>query len=274
MSPTQNLRLTTELLAAYLEGEVAASERAVIEAMLREDPRARRTLEQLRHIASSLAAPVPELESIDLAARVHAELARPVPAPPKRRASLLPWATVLAAAACVGLWWAGGVAPEPAEPSMEFRPKSAGSGLSDAQRWAGVQIHRAVTPTSLEALGPEMRADDGLLFSYTNIGPEPYPYLMIFGRDASGEVRWFYPTYEEAGTNPTSIAIESRAHVSLGDVITHDYAPGTMVIHALFTRKPLSVVDVERWLRDKPSGLEQSPVDDASLQVVRVRVVR
>jgi hypothetical protein len=272
MSQTQNLRLTTELLAAYLEGEVAASERAVIEAMLREDPRARRKLEQLRHIASSLAAPVPELDGIDLAARVHAELARPA-APEKRRLSLLPWATVLAAAACVGLFVSRGLAPEP-EPSAEFRAKSAGSGLSDAQRWAGVQIHRAITPTSLEPLGPEMRAEDGLLFSYTNIGPEPFPYLTIFGLDASGEVRWFYPTYEQAGSNPKSIRIEPRAHVSLGDVIAHDYAPGTLVIHALFTREPLSVSEVEGWLRDKPNGLERSPVDDASLQVVRVRVVR
>jgi negative regulator of sigma E activity len=272
MSQTQDLRLTTELLAAYLEGEVAASERVAIEALLREDPRARRRLEQLRHIASSLAAPVPELESIDLAARVRAELARP-PTPARRRVALLPWATVLAAAACVGLFVTRGLAPQP-EQNAEFRAKSAGSGLSDAQRWAGVQVHRAVSPTSLEALGPEMRADDGLLFSYTNIGPQPFPYLMIFGVDASGEVRWFYPTYEQAGTNPQSVAIEPRSHVSLGDVIGHDYAPGPLVIHALFTRQPLHVSEVEGWLRDKPNGFEQSPVEDASLQVVRVRVVR
>ena len=272
MSQTRDLQLTSELLAAYLEGEVAASERAAIEAALSDDPRARRRLEQLRHIADSLSAPLPaELESVDLAARVRAELAKPQQLPEKRRLGFLPWATCLAAAACVGLFVTFGLDRDAENP--EFRAKSAGA-LSDAQRWAGIQVHRVVSPQKLEQLGDEMSAQDGLLFSYTNIGPTPFRHLMIFGLDASGEVRWFYPTYDQPGTNPKSIAIEARSHVSLGDVIGHDYAAGPLTIHALFTREPLSVSQVEGWLTGKPKGLEQSPIDDASLQLVRVRVVR
>jgi hypothetical protein len=271
MSQTHDLRLTTELLAAYLEGEVPASERAAIEAALRDDPRAQRRLEQLKHIASSLSAPLPpELESVDLSARVKAELAKPE-VPAKRQIGFLPWATCLAAAACVGLFVTFGL--DHSGQDAEFRAKSAGF-LGDAQRWSGFQVHRVVGPQKLEELGAEMRVSDGLLFSYTNIGPTPFRYLMIFGLDASGEVRWFYPTYDQAGTNPKSIAIEARANVPLPDVVAHDYAAGPLVIHALFTREPLSVSEVEGWLTNKPNGLEQSPMEDASLQVVRVRVVR
>src|SRR5688572_2608965 len=103
MSQRQELRLSSELLTAYLEGEVPASDRVAIETALRDDPRARRRLEQLRHIASCLAAPVPELEQVDLAARVRAELAKPAPAP-KRVRHALAWGTSLAVAASVGFF--------------------------------------------------------------------------------------------------------------------------------------------------------------------------
>jgi hypothetical protein len=270
MSPRQDLQLTSELLTAYLEGEVAASDRAAIETALRDDPRAQRRLEQLRHIASCLAAPVPELENVDMIARVRAELAKPAAAQPKQR-SLLAWGTGFAVAASVGLFVAFGV-EQPLE--SEFRAKSANTVANDGQRWAGMQIHRAVTSSNLERLGDQLRADEGLVFSYTNIGPQPFRYLMIFALDASGQVRWFYPTYDREGTNPESIAIDPRSQVSLGDVIGHDYAEGTLAIHAVFTRQPLRVSEVEGWLKNKPDGLEQVPIEDASLQVVRIRVVR
>jgi beta-glucosidase len=35
-----------------------------------------------------------------------------------------------------------------------------------------------------------------LLFSYTNVGPAPFEYLMIFGIDARDDVHWFFPARE------------------------------------------------------------------------------
>src|SRR5688572_4752436 len=146
-----DLRLTTELLAAYLEGEVPASDHAAIEAALRDDPRAQRRLDQLRHIASSLSAPASELAQVDLVARVRAELAKP-PAPKHTARSWAAWGAGLAVAAGAALI----VRQAVDSTDDEFRPKSANSAASTAEHWAGIQIHRLVTPTSVEPLDAQM----------------------------------------------------------------------------------------------------------------------
>ena len=69
-------------LSAYLEGEVTASERAVIETELVNSASARRTLAQLRNLSELLAAPDADLEAIDLAARVRAASRQPAAARP------------------------------------------------------------------------------------------------------------------------------------------------------------------------------------------------
>src|SRR4051812_5568580 len=74
-------------LAAYLEGEVTASERSAIEVELENSADARRTLEQMRSLTEHLAAPLPELESIDLSSRVRAAVRDRVPVRPARSSS-------------------------------------------------------------------------------------------------------------------------------------------------------------------------------------------
>jgi hypothetical protein len=270
MSARRNERLGTELLAAYLDGEVPASERLAIDETLHEDPGARKRLAQLRHIGEALSAPVPELESIDMAARVRAALAKPAPEAKSGKGQLVAWCASLAVAASVGLFFAFGLEPHH---DAQFRAKSVGAPGDQAERWAGVQIHRVVSPKKIERLKTQLGMDDGLLFSYSNIGPAPFGYLMIFGVQADGSVRWFHPSYEQADSDPSSIAIEREAGVSLGDVISHDYSPGELSIHALFTREPLKVSEVERWLVTHPE-LDELPLPDASVQSVKVQVAR
>jgi anti-sigma factor RsiW len=55
-------RVSLEVLAAYVEGEVTPSETVEIEAALAESARARRDFAELRAIRDTLARPLPELE--------------------------------------------------------------------------------------------------------------------------------------------------------------------------------------------------------------------
>lgn len=268
MTSRRRAPLETKELAAYLEGEVTRSELAHIEAALANDTDARRRLEQLEWIRDALSAPAPELENIDLVGRVRAAAARP-PAPVRprrRRAWLLSGAL---AAGVAGLFAFGNEAlRRKAGSDDEFRAKSAASD-DDESRWAGVRVHRVRSDGKPEPLTGGLSTGEGLLFTYSNLGPRPYAYLMIFAVSGA-DVYWFHPAYEHPGTNPASIPIEpGRAEVLLPDVVHHDFAPGAVSVYALFTRAPLTVLDVEAWVRARAGRIgDAKPVADASLQVI------
>jgi len=262
-------RIGTETLAAYLEGELTQSDSARLAAELREDADAQRRLEQIRRIFSVLRRQEHELEGVDLVLGVRrALLEQPSAAwkPPAR------WLAAggIAAAAAVALFAARTL---PSEVS-EFRARSAGSSATEATRWAGVKIYRSGKNAEAELLQGSLSSNEGLLFAYTNLGPQPFDYLMLFAVGASGQIHWFYPAYEQLGENPQSIAIErGAANVMLTDVVRHRYARGPLRIYALFSRKPLRVLDVEAWLeQQRGEPLTRPPASEATLQHVSVRV--
>jgi len=264
-------RSQNTMLAAHLEGEVTQSERAAIEAELRESANARRTLEQLRNLSELLAAPATELESIDLASRVRAQT-RQVPRERPPRSGRLVALFLGGLAACLGS--ALFFLHRPQELS-EFRAKGSESPALEGRRWAGIQVQRVPANGSPAPLAATMSRDDGLLFSYTNLGPRPLDYLMIFATDASAEVRWFYPAYENAADNPLSIAIKrGGANVPLGELVQQDAAYGPFSLYALFTARPLSVKEVEAWLSQRGSSVDEAPVAGGVLQRIETRVVR
>jgi hypothetical protein len=250
-------RVSLEVLAAYVEGEVTPSETVEIEAALAESARARRDFAELRAIRDTLARPLPELESIDLAPRIElaiAQLAAGAPAvtAPRRRrwpAALGLVAALAAAAAIVLVPRLRPRAPETSGLEDGLRVKAAAPATPEARRWAGVQAFRVSAGATAVALGERLRAGDGLMFSYANLGPRPFAYLMVFAIDARGAIRWYYPAYERAGANPASLPLRGGvARVLLPDVIRHDLAPGPLEVRALFTRQPLTVTEVEAWL--------------------------
>lgn len=267
------------LLTAYLEGEVTASERLRIEAQLRDSAEARRTLERLRNVSELLGDPAPELESIDLTARVRAAVRRPAPLPARRARSFAPlW--LGGVAACVGALALFSLQPlqpqqlQPEDDSSEFHAKSNLGTLSEGNRWAGIQIFRVRGSSAPERLGARMDAGDGLVFSYTNLGAQPFQYLMIFAVDGANQVRWFYPAYERIGTNPESIAIErGRANVPLGEMVQHDFANGSLSVYALFTNVKVNVLQIEDWVKEHGAPAE-SPVRGGVLQRVDTQVAR
>jgi hypothetical protein len=264
-------RIEATMLVAHLEGEVTLSERAAIEAELRDSANARRTLEQLRNLSELLAAPATDLESIDLASRVRAkarQASRERPPRSRRSAALF----LGGLAACIGC--ALFFVQRPQELS-EFREKGDDAPALEGRRWAGIQVQRVAPHGTPTPLGPTITRDDGLLFSYTNLGPHPFDYLMIFATDASAEVRWFYPAYENVADNPVSIAItRGGASVPLGEIVQQEAAAGPLSLYALFTAQPLSVKEVEAWLKQRGPSVEQAPVVDGVLQRIEIRVER
>jgi len=259
-----------ESLAAYLEGEVTASEAAALEAQLAEMPAARRRLERLRDTRDALGAPIAELEGIDLAPALDQALRARAPAPaPQRRVPF--WAGfltagALATVAALVLWL---------RPSDEFRVKSATGGddrVSD--RWAGVQVYHVDGSGKPQRLGDHLSAREGLLFSYTNLGPRPFESLMIFAVDARGEVRWFYPAYDSRGTNPASVPIKrGEAEVALSDAVYHDLPAGPLVLYAVFSHRPLRVLDVEGVVGGARGAPARLPFPDVAVRRSRTQIV-
>jgi hypothetical protein len=157
----------------------------------------------------------------------------------------------------------------PSGPSVdEFRAKSAAPG-NNRERWSGIRVYRVDAAGEARRLGDRLHATDGLLFSYTNLGPAPLEHLMVFGIDAQGGIRWFYPAYDREGTNPESVAIKrGDADVPLPDVIRHDLAPGPLAIHAVFSDRALRVLDVEALLRDHRDPMAPLALTDAVEHIV------
>jgi len=252
--------LSSVRLAAYLEQEVTASEAASIEAALADAPGATRRLRELDRLRTALRAPPSEVLGVDLVARVREGVRLPQAEP---RRSWSRGALALVAALAVA---AGAIVFAPRQ-SDEFRAKGAAPGASDERRWAGVtayQVDDHGVPVPLAATLP---VHAGFVFSYTNLGSRPFGYLMIFGIDAKGEVRWFHPAFEAPGTNPSSIGIlPGQARRALGELVVFDLPPGTFTLHALFTRRPLRVLEVETLVAKRgQAGLDALP--EASEQV-------
>lgn len=281
--------LSDKTLLAYLEGEVTQSQAAAIDAALADAPADQRRLERLREMLGHLAGAPDELDQIDLVPAVRGAIgAMPVPAPRRRQT----W-PLLAMAAVMLLATSGLVANQLAgsgvgqEGDGEFRAKAAGARALAAadDRWVGVTAYRVAADAPAEAqpqqLSERMRRGDGLLFSFDNLGPTPFDYLMIFAVDSAGEVYWFYPAYEQAGADPASIAIRARGQrgVELPDLIRHAFPAGPLAIYGVFTRAPLQVSRVEEaiaalvrtgaWSASRPPRLA---IAGAGQEVVSVRV--
>jgi hypothetical protein len=256
--------LSPRTMVAYLERELAPSEARQVEAALAESPEAQRRLESYRAIADALGSPEPELEALDLAGAVRARAARQTkPGRRWRPARWHLWSSALAAAACVALVVGlSGRRPDD-------NPHAKGAAGSAEDRWAGVRLFRAEGGPA-RPLGSVIGRREGVLVSYSNLGPTPFGYLMVFAVDARGEVAWLHPAWERAEENPVSIAIASGVTArELPSLIHPSWTPGPVTIHALFTRQPLHVREVEAL---RPADDGRLPIADSAQQIFHLAV--
>lgn len=252
-------------LVAYMERDVSPSEAAAVEAQLAESPAARRRLASYRRIADTLGRPQPELESVDLVGAVASQLAPAAAGRPTRPRPWLLYAGALAAAACAAviLGWT--------RPDSRDEVRRKGSAAAHAQRWAGVRLYRAAGAEPPALVETEVSRRDGVLVSYTNLGPRPFDYLMVFAVDAERQVTWLYPAWERASDNPTAIPVHKGvADMELRALIRPNWALGRLTLHALFTRRPLGVHEVEAQLARAAGPLS---IPDSEEQVLTFSVV-
>jgi hypothetical protein len=259
-------------LVLYLEGEVTQSRADEITAHVAGCRPCRERLEQHRQVIEALSITDAEVEGFDLTQPIRAASREP-PAPVRSRWNLLP----LCVGAAAGLALLGTLALLIFQGRSEFGTKGGSPGGSpgcspaadEQDRWVGLQVYQVVSE-SPSRLGEELSPGTDLLFSYSNTGQDPYPYLMVFAIDSRGAVHWFYPAFEQTGTDPVSIEISKGERIELRERIRHDYAPGELTIVGLFTRAPLKVSEIEA--RAGRPGWERLPIEGSAQRVVTTRV--
>lgn len=275
--------LSSEQLVRYVQGEMTRSESEEAERLIADSRRAQERVAELRAMMEELRRPPPWAASIDLVPAIRARAVRDEAARSERVGRRW-WAaggvTALAAAAAIAVMVrpdpdvGGEGTAAPPVPAMQggLRPK--GGAAADPDRWVGIQLARAAGDDFEAVAAGAPLEPGGLRVSYTNLGPQPYAFLMVFAVDASREVRWLYPAYERAGTDPAAIPIAgSVADIVLPDLIEHDFARGRLVVCGLFLRRALRVAVIEAALDGRQPGPgERLPVAESGQHCFDVEV--
>lgn len=238
--------VSNEVLVRYLQGEMTRSESEETERLVADSRRAQARLDELRAMTDVLRGKPDWVASTDLTEavreRVRAAGPRAARAAPRRAM----WLSAGAAAAAVAVVVI--VLVRPSRPVEEPRAKGAAGAAADPDRWVGIGLATADGQPVGDRLPP-----GELMVRYTNLGSTPYSHLMVFAVDAGGEVRWFYPAYQEAGSDPAAIAIEPGvADRLLPDAVEHEFPRGRVMVCGLFLRRAATVREVEAALARRP----------------------
>jgi hypothetical protein len=146
-------------------------------------------------------------------------------------------------------------------PRSQPVPRGGAGALAPA-----LHVFRAVGG-SVEPVGAQLRAADGLLFAYSNPGVA-YSHLMVFALDGQQRIYWFYPAYERPGEDPAAVPIaQGRSGVELSEVIHQELAPGPVRLFALFLPRAERVLAVEAAVARAYAG--RSPGQELELGVPR-----
>jgi hypothetical protein len=274
LRPSSSRAATLMLL---MDHELSEASRAALVQRLGSDDGDRRRLQQHERLRGLLSSTSLCSGEIDLVEAVHGSLHH------REQAARLSvrhlWASGLASAAGLvlilglGRWQS----EEPdartsREREPEFRAKSTTEGQTE--RWAGVHIYRVDSDGEPTRIAGEIEAGTPLLFSYANLAVPPFDHLLIFAVDSLGDVFWFHPAHPGGGSDPVSIPVmQATQHVPIAEVIRQPLAVGDVEFHAVFTREPLHVSEVEAWLSSHPGQRYALPASDGMVQVISARVV-
>jgi len=250
-----------------LDGEATENRASVLRAHAAECPACARELELQRQLIADLAAPVPVAPGAVEAILSQLPTGTPVARPRNRRAwTVAGGALVLAAAGIL-------LIPRLAPDRGTFSARG-GDKLSWVQKVGAEVFVLGNTLVKLEA-GAQVTSGVALVASYHNVNSTP-AYLMVFGRDAHGELHWVYPGFEDAKSDPESVRLlPLQTRQALPDSVVLDNLPaGTLELVCLITREPLrvsrieSLPSVERELSNLRARFVDARITSLSLQVV------
>jgi hypothetical protein len=245
--PSEKLLIQAEL------GDVTLNEAGRIARHFDECAHCAQRRDELRQLVTDLARPC-EVEGEAFVARVMAKREETVPS----NSTHVPRLARLAgmAAAAVILLGAGVV--------IRYRYRHGHEDVWTARgRRHEVQSNQPATEI-LAVRGGKLRTVDSQPLSpgdafavrFVNPGQSKY-YLAAFALDAAGAVHWIYPEYADAATDPRSVLLPAaQQETLLPEVVEPDRpAPGPLQVVALLTRESVSVKQVERAVREIPSGV-------------------
>jgi hypothetical protein len=119
-----------------------------------------------------------------------------------------------------------------------------GGRLDDQSELLVYRTPRHGTPDRVRR-GAHIRADEELAFAYRN--PEGFAHLAVFAVDEHRHVYWYHPAWTDPASDPSSVGVAASASpVELGEAVAHDLDGKHLRVHALFTRTPLTVRQVEK----------------------------
>jgi hypothetical protein len=166
------------------------------------------------------------------------------------------------------LWGLGGMGAAVALTALLLVPRLGPSALDDGVRARGagdaqlplvLRLDDGTEIAGFRTNGPgapapatqQLPAQAELAFSYRN--PGGWSHLMVFARDGTGRVFWFYPQWTDPGSNPSGVELRaSPEQHELPAAVAHQLTPGPLSLCALLTRAPLSVGEVEATLNGAP----------------------
>ncbi len=273
---------------AHELGELTVNRSREQEAHMAACPRCRERRAQLRELLADLAAPRSvasrPVASRQLASRQddergqHADGERFVArvmgaigsgrASPARSPMRMSWFTLAAAAAVVTVPLALTLRSDDV-PVGTFTARGGPAASATVSAEVLVVRNDRLAPVANERLG----AQDSLAVRVTNT-TESTQHLMVFGRDAAGELHWIYPAYTSAAEDPSSVAVPpgTRAQL-LAEVVEPDQpVSGRFVVMTVFSRTPLRVKAVEQRLAGQTDAATRTSVGklfpDARVEVV------
>jgi hypothetical protein len=112
-----------------------------------------------------------------------------------------------------------------------------------AEADVGFRLFHVVENGSNVAETGDLSIDDIITFTYTQVNPTG-GRLALFGIQETGEIKWYYPGYNEK----TSIPIKGdKVDEPLKDGISLsvNHKPGRLRIIALFSKTPVSTSEIE-----------------------------
>lgn len=209
-----------------------------------------REVAELRELVACVRAPVPGL-ALDVAGHVELVMKRldasslPRAAAERRdgvgRRGWALWGGFAVAAAALALFFAH----HTGRPADEFAARG-GNGESSLSRDIGVQLYRQAAALERLPSGSKIRGNAALTAGLRNLGKRP-AHLLLFAVDAQRNVHWIAPEYTHAGTDPQAVRIApgSAERLLPSAVIFDDLAPGPLWVHAVLSREPRRVSEVE-----------------------------
>lgn len=183
------------------------------------------------------------------------ELSRALPGAPSaedRLGAALGFAPAPARAPSRRWWWVGALVPIAAVLVLFFRaPVDDGFTArgADAGVLSWLEVYVVSPQSKPRPASGVMQASDALAFAYRN--PDGHQWLMVYGVDASGEVRWYYPEWSDPNADPAAVSISSGHEVrELSSAVAHPLPAGRFVVHAVFLDAPKTVRAIEGLLRE------------------------